>query len=500
MTERKRVRKRPPKDAEAPQQGQGTGSPTGPDNAPQGPNNGPTGASVTPAGAATTKVGRPTGTIPSNLKVAFGRGDPWSNVTVDAPFHEKYGNPYGIAAMLMAMEVVESGGRMIWNTGGSGAYGIMQIKEEYWGWLADQLGASLQSREGQIQVAAAILGEYGKGKNPRERFLYSYYPVLDSRGNICLTCRGEDGGTPQQYLDDIDQLVKIINDAAITTPAPEPKPQKKVTEQDVLNLISSNTPGVYISFGYGEANTVNIYHYGKGHMSSAVQGNNIHPGIDIWMPDETPVRAIFAGEVICVGTQGEAVWGQGCGYFSDDNGGIGKISVLTDRSVLVNGKQRRMMMVYGHMSHSDVRPGQMIQDGQRIGRSGHGGNWPHIHLDVGVKAPELNNPAIWNNPGDYHLLNPIPTIIAAYGGEAPIIPVDRVPYDFTNDPNLFVVKATTKVNVHQRGDPSSPVLDTIPAGDTFYATAIIPGNDGKAWWLGVNNGRVPLAGTESEAL
>lgn len=448
------------------------------------------------------KVGRPIGKIPTTLKIAYGRGKDWSKVTVDAPFHEKYGAAFDVdPAMLMAMEAIESGGEMIPNASGSGAFGIMQIKEDYWGWLAKQLDVKLSTREGQIAVAAAILGEYGNGKTPRERFLASYYPVYKD-GQLCLSCKGEDGATPQQYLDDMDALIKIINAAAQgTTPADPPK--RQVTEQDVLNLISSNTKGVYISFPFLGYNTnaagqpVNIYAYGKGHGTTA---NNQHPGDDIWMPDETPVNAVFGGEVICVGGTGESVWGQGCGYFNDDDGGIGKISVLTDRSVLIKGKQRRMMMVYGHMSASYVRPGQMIEDGERIGRSGRGGSWPHVHLDVGVAEDfegELNNPRIWNNPGRYHLLNPIPTIIAAYGGDAPNLPVPRVRYDFENDPNMFSVKVIKDVKVYQRADPGSEVLYTIKAGDTFEAVAIVPGNDGKQWWLGrIEGGRVPMEGTE----
>src|SRR5690349_14784637 len=89
----------------------------------------PTTTTTTPAPKPVVRVGIPTGTIPTTLKIAYGRGDPWSNVTVDAPFHEQYGAKYVVdPAMLMAMEVIESGGRMIPNAGGSGAFGIMQIK------------------------------------------------------------------------------------------------------------------------------------------------------------------------------------------------------------------------------------------------------------------------------------------------------------------------------------------------------------------------------------
>lgn len=364
------------------------------------------------------------------------------------------------------------------------ACGPMQIK---WDYHEDRCPrCNPETVEGQVLMAAHIIGMTMLQRNHDEYDAITavYFPGADTNGT-----------TQAGYLKRVRSLVATMKGI---TPA-EPKPVKKVTEQDILNLISSNTPGVYISFPFLGLNTnangtpVNIYAYGKGHGTTA---NNMHPGIDIWMPDETPVNAVFGGEVICVGGQGEAVWGQGCGYFSDDDGGIGKISVLTDRTVLVNGTERRMMMVYGHMSASYVKPGQKIADGERIGRSGRGASWPHVHLDVGIKAPELNNPAIWNNPGDYHLMDPIPTIIAAYKGEAPNIPANRVPYDFENDPNLFTVKALKDLKVYQRADPNADVITTIPKGDIFYAKAIIPGNDKAQWFLGVNDGRVPMDGTQ----
>ena len=52
-----------------------------------------------------------------------------------------------------------------------------------------------------------------------------------------------------------------------------------------------------------------------------------------------------------------------------------------------------------------------------------------------------------------------------------------------------------KIGVHQRADRSAAVLDTIEKGETFQAVALVPGNDGKPWFLGVYNGRVPQDGT-----
>jgi murein DD-endopeptidase MepM/ murein hydrolase activator NlpD len=214
-----------------------------------------------------------------------------------------------------------------------------------------------------------------------------------------------------------------------TTSAPKPV---KWTAQDVLRIISNGTAGVYISFDYGKLNydnagrPVNIYKYGTGH-GDGLTADNQHPGIDIWMPDETPVNCLWSGRVICAGTAGSEMWGQGCGYFSDDNGGIGNITILHDAYAIVGGKRRQLKLTYGHMSSATVKPGDRVTAGQRIGRSGKGGDWPHVHLDVVVEAPELNNPQIWNNPGSYHLVNPMPTILAATADKPPSPPPSPPP-------------------------------------------------------------------------
>jgi murein DD-endopeptidase MepM/ murein hydrolase activator NlpD len=364
------------------------------------------------------KLGAPKGSIPVSpvLKIAFGRGGPWSLVNEDDPHFLKYGAMFGVdPAWLKAMEVVETGGRMIPNTGGSGAWGSMQIKESDWGWVAKKYDFDLKTREGQVATAAAIVGRHGKGSTVEERFLESYYPVRDGNGKLCLDCKGEDGHTPRQYLADIRILMGIINDAAgITPPIITPKP--KLTEKDVLLLLTKN-PQAYISFGFSIKNTqtsVPIYKYGAGHGLPA--GGFFHTGIDVWTPDETPIYNLFDGKVTCVGTQGEVTWDQGCGSFVDDQHGVGNLTVLCDAYATISGKSEQLKLTYGHMSTAKVKLGDRIKAGQQLGTSGVGIQWPHVHLDVVINAPELNNPQIWFNGGAYHLVDPIETIINAMQG------------------------------------------------------------------------------------
>jgi len=187
-------------------------------SAPQG-----TGLTAPPQQVVPGNVGAPQGTIQTpGLQIAYGRGGSWDQVNqYDAAFTAA-GAANGVdPAMLKAMAVIESGGQMIPNAGGSGAYGIMQIKASDWQADADRLGIDLTTPEGQIQMAGAILG--GKtsrtaGMDPETAFLEAYYPVRDASGNICLTCQGEDGATPQQYLDDMHLLMADINAAGGGTP------------------------------------------------------------------------------------------------------------------------------------------------------------------------------------------------------------------------------------------------------------------------------------------
>lgn len=489
ITRRKRkANSTPPAPPPAPKPPKKPAKPTMP---PKAPNPTPT--------AEPTILGAPTGTIGGPLQIAFGRGAAWARVNRHDPLFLASGARHRVApAMLKAMAVIESGGEMIWNQGGSGAYGIMQIKPDIWGDRAAALGYDLWTPGGQVDMAAAILGgdvAGVKGNTPEERFLSTYYPTAG------LDVPGEDGHTPRQYLADLHELMRQIA-AAAGQATPPLAPAKKVTQQDILNLISNHAPGVYISFPFrGQGNA--IYSYGKGH---GTRSSSEHSGIDIWMPDETPVNAIFGGEVLCVGTAGRHLWGQGCGYFTDDSGGIGKVSILTDATVDVEGERRQLATVYGHMSSSLVTVGQRIEDGQRIGRSGVGGGWPHIHLDCSVaegSQGELNDPSIWNNPGAYHLLDPIPAIINALGGDVlPTSYAERVPMPQPQewDSGALVTVVDPGVKLLQRARRDATEVDSpFEVGDTFEAVMLAWVPEEEAWyWITRRGTRVPVVGTETD--
>ncbi|ABB31793.1 Peptidase M23 [Geobacter metallireducens RCH3] len=85
-----------------------------------------------------------------------------------------------------------------------------------------------------------------------------------------------------------------------------------------------------------------------------------HRGIDIAVPVGTPVRATRGGRVIHAGLHG----GHGLAVIvEDDSGG---------------------RTLYGHNSELVVRPGERIEPGEVIARSGNSGRstGPHVHYEV----------------------------------------------------------------------------------------------------------------------
>lgn len=104
----------------------------------------------------------------------------------------------------------------------------------------------------------------------------------------------------------------------------------------------------------------------------------IHRGVDLAVPEGTPVRAMAAGRIRFAGTQrgyGNVVW--------IDHGG----SVLT---------------VYAHLSTVGVRRGDAVRGGDVIGLSGSTGDVtaPHLHFEVWRWGREVDPvPLLGGRPG-----------------------------------------------------------------------------------------------------
>lgn len=421
-------------------------------------------------------LGDPKGNIPTDLKIAYGRGHPWKIVNQDDTYFIQYGHLYGVPPeWLKSMMVVETGGQMIWNQGGSGAYGTMQIKESDWGWVARKYGYDLQTREGQVATAAAIVGKHGKGSDYKERFLESYYPIRNADGSLCLTCQGEDGGTPQQYLDDIARLTDIIVAAAKGTTPAEP-------QADVLDLLFGGKP-YQISASYGQLVTWSCpgcYDY----FIDYGLDNQHHYAIDAVADagDGAPLYAPFDGTVVCAGTgNGQGAWGTGCVAFPRNNNYGGKPAGKGAGRLEILHSSGDKSLILGHVLSSRPNAGDRVRAGDLIGQQG-GMNASHVHAE----GRYANGTKI----GDPRKL---------FGGSTmPSTIYDPVDVPQPDDTPPYVeVKAIRATPVLQRGNPQSPeILLDLKAGDTFYVQHQVIGVDGRWYYVGRLKGRVAIEDTE----
>jgi hypothetical protein len=380
--------------------------------------------------------------------------------------------------MLKAMAVIESGGQMIPNQGGSGAFGIMQFNGTS-GSHAPLPSATASTpprdRSGWPRLFSAGMFPVRPGTTPEERFLSTYYPTPG------LDIPGEDGATPRQYLADMHELMRQIDAAAGgITPAPKPK---SVSIDDVVRIITGGVPLQGPIFGFNEDNPgQHLYKYGVGHGTS---GDTRHTGNDLFLPLGTTVHTPLAGLVRCVGNAGSGDWGQGCGSFADTiTGGVGNVTVLTDAGLKIT---------FGHVNTPLVKVGDRVAAGQPVATTG-GMLSPHLHLDVSV-----------NRGGSYWLLDPLPAIAAKMsGGPLPEVYAERL--DWLPAPSAWesgptFVTTVDGVPLLQRAAKDAAQVDSpFKKGDPIpNVIAFVWSEDDAAWYLVTKRGtRIPARGTTSD--
>jgi hypothetical protein len=119
-----------------------------------------------------------------------------------------------------------------------------------------------------------------------------------------------------------------------------------------------------------------------------------HPGVDISVASNTPVRASLAGKVI----EANCDWKQG----SDKPLGFGGIVIIESLNPYVIGG--KVYVSYAHLNNwSKVSVGQTVTEGQLIGYSGGdpakgmcpgGSGGAHLHFQVDKFAPVLNSRSV----------------------------------------------------------------------------------------------------------
>jgi len=95
-----------------------------------------------------------------------------------------------------------------------------------------------------------------------------------------------------------------------------------------------------------------------------IRGGTMHEGIDISVPEGTPVVAAAAGKVI----------------FAANHGGYGNVVIIQHAD--------NYFTVYAHNSTLLVQEGQVVKQGEKIALSGKTGraSGPHLHFEVRIGA------------------------------------------------------------------------------------------------------------------
>lgn len=161
------------------------------------------------------------------------------------------------------------------------------------------------------------------------------------------------------------------------------------TDDPIRVIVGGNYPPV--TYGFLDDVGLDFYAYVVGHGGTK---STQHSGDDVGVADNTKLYTPCAGKVLCVGTSGANNWGQGCGFYHDDEGGIGNITILFDSGY---------KLTLGHCTSAAVSVGQRVVAGQYVGMSG-SANGDHVHIEM---AEERN--------GTYWLLDPVPALKKAMG-------------------------------------------------------------------------------------
>lgn len=404
---------------------------------------------------------------------------PWRNVSRYEPHFSAAATEQGIDALLLAaVAMVESesnhyepDGKRILVRRGDGtddhpAIGIMQVKPFYWQSLLPD--ADPGTVAGNIRLGAAVLALGLRQHGAWQAAIAAlYFPSNDPAR----------GTTQGGYLATVASLMAEMRNQ--TRPAPPRADPEPVNVHDPLAVIFGGVP-TRIEYGFLADVGLNYYAYGVGHGTTRPTQ---HTGDDVLVPDETLLYAPAPGIVTCVGWRGNPTYGQGCGYFEDqDGGGIGNISLLLDSGHKV---------VFGHSSSAAVAVGERVAAGQRIGRSG-GMNGPHTHLEVAIDR------------GGYWLVDPQPALREAMRGVRPSPPetvyAARVPIPQPSefDVSATVYATTNGVKVLQRADLNAPeVAPPLRKDEDFEAVYQVLGEDGRLYWVSTRGARVPVEGTRS---
>lgn len=177
---------------------------------------------------------------------------------------------------------------------------------------------------------------------------------------------------------------------------------------------------------YDNSAAGDVYSVGfMGSYETGAEGDGSHIGVDIRVPEGTPVRSIAAGQVIRV---------------AEDSGGFGYYVVVRHPHMPDPDNPEYTTVLYStyaHLSSQLVQEGDVVQKGQQIGLSGKTGaaTGPHLHfqidrdsapwhpywafsyseaLSAGLTSLQAVNGGFHQERGYQHSINPLLYIQAQY--------------------------------------------------------------------------------------
>ncbi|GAA4962835.1 aminotransferase class III-fold pyridoxal phosphate-dependent enzyme [Algibacter aquimarinus] len=147
-----------------------------------------------------------------------------------------------------------------------------------------------------------------------------------------------------------------------------------------INKLQKEYPNKIISGGYLEPRPIYTSNAYDKIGNSGKESRTVHLGIDFWLPEQTPIHALFDGEIVIVTND--------FGY--KEYGGL----IILKHSV----NSLEFFTLYGHLSVDSVTKvnvGKKIKKGERIAELGNcieNGNWaPHLHFQVMLTLLDFKN-------------------------------------------------------------------------------------------------------------
>jgi murein DD-endopeptidase MepM/ murein hydrolase activator NlpD len=203
----------------------------------------------------------------------------------------------------------------------------------------------------------------------------------------------EDGSKRRKKVDNYRVLDLQTVAAADELASEEERVQRRGTKKSRWSRheMTVDRLGGYAVGRYDE-NRVNMYASDMFDDSThAIDGytgqRTVHIGIDLDGPLHTKVFSFAKGAVHSAG-------------YNADLGDYGNVIVIEhDLGDAVNGKERKIWALYGHLNEASVQnmpPGKPIKRGQYLGRFGdihENGGWriPHVHFALSIEPPDSHD-------------------------------------------------------------------------------------------------------------